>query len=69
LPPALRPPVVGHHAPSPTRPPTPAPPNHQTMDLAELEDANLKFTMVRESGVTYSMGEARARRGGRRGAL
>jgi hypothetical protein len=39
------------------------------MDLAELEDANLKFTMVRESGVTYSMGEARARRGGRRGAL
>jgi hypothetical protein len=28
-----------------------------TMDMAELADAKLKFTMVRESGVTYSMGE------------
>jgi len=27
------------------------------MDMQELADAKLKFTMVRESGVTYSMGE------------
>jgi hypothetical protein len=39
----------------------------QTMDMRELADAQLRFTMVRQQGVTYSMGERRPARGARWG--